>query len=86
VVIQAAAQRLTELINQRKGIDEEMEFYKKDPSKAPAYLRRQLEENIQSQSVQIRFINEQKAEVERVNVRFDEELGRLRQLWTTVSR
>lgn len=64
VVIQAAAQRLTELINQRKGIDEEMEFYKKDPSKAPAYLRRQLEENIQSQSVQIRFINEQKAEVE----------------------
>ena len=86
VVIQAAAQRLTELINQRKGIDEEMEFYKKDPSKAPAYLRRQLEENIQSQSVQIRFINEQKAEVERVNVRFDEELRRLRQLWTTVSR
>ncbi len=86
VVIQAAAQRLTELINQRKGIDEEMEFYKKDPSKAPAYLRRQLEENIQSQSVQIRFINEQKAEVERVNLRFDEELGRLRQLWTTVSR
>ena len=86
VVIQAAAQRLTELINQRKGIDEEMEFYKKDPSKAPVYLRRQLEENIQSQSVQIRFINEQKAEVERVNVRFDEELGRLRQLWTTVSR
>lgn len=48
---------------------------RRTPSKAPAYLRRQLEENIQSQSVQIRFINEQSAEVDRVNVRFDEEPG-----------
>lgn len=86
VVIQAAALRLTDLVNQRKGIDDEMDFYKKDPNKAPAYLRRQLEENIQSQGVQVRFINEQKAEVERVNARFDEELGRLRQLWTTISK
>lgn len=86
VVIQAAALRLTDLVNQRKGIDDEMDFYKKDPNKAPAYLRRQLEENNQSQGVQIRFINEQKSEVERVNARFDEELGRLRQLWTTISR
>ena len=86
VVIQAAALRLNDLVSQRKGIDEEMEFYKKDTSKAPAYLRRQLEENIQSQSVQIRFINEQKAEVERVNMRFDEELVRLRQLWPTIAR
>lgn len=86
VVIQAASLRLTELVNQRKVIDEEMEFYKKDTSKAPAYLRRQLDENTQSQAVQNRFIKEQKAEVERVNLRFDEELVRLRQLWTTVAR
>ena len=82
VVIQAAKNRLTELSRQRISIDEEMEFYKKDPSKAPAYVRRQLEENIQSQTVQKRFIDEQEAEIRRVNARFDDELTRLRQLWT----
>jgi hypothetical protein len=85
VVIQAAKNRLDELAKQRVAIDEEMEFYKKDPSKAPAYVRRQQEENIQSQAVQRRFIGEQDAEVKRVNARFDDELVRLRQLWTTVA-
>jgi hypothetical protein len=85
VVIQAAKNRLDELAKQRVAIDEEMEFYKKDPSKAPAYVRRQQEENIQSQAVQRRFIGEQDAEVKRVNARFDDELVRLRQLWTTVT-
>ena len=83
VVIQAAKNRLDELIKQRVGIDDEMEFYKKDPSKAPAYVRRQLDENMQSQAVQRRFIQEQEAEIRRVNVRFDDELVRLRQLWTS---
>jgi hypothetical protein len=81
VVIQAAKTRLTELTRQRVAIDEEMEFYKKDPAKAPAYVRRQQEENIQSQAVQKRFIDEQDAEIRRVNARFDDELVRLRQLW-----
>lgn len=85
-VINAAALRLTELANQRKQIENEMEFYKNDPSKAPAYLRRQQDENIQSQAIQIRFINEQRGEVDRVNGRFDDELVRLKQLWTTISK
>lgn len=81
VVIQAAQRRVDELTKQRVAIDEEMEFYKKDPTKAPAYVRRQLEENTNSQQVQRRFISEQEAEIKRVNARFDEELVRLRQLW-----
>lgn len=81
VVIQAAKNRLDEVIKQRVAIDEEMEFYKKDPGKMPAYLRRQHEENIQSQTVQRRFIGEQEGEIKRVNARFDDELVRLRQLW-----
>ena len=81
VVIQAAKTRVAELSRQRVAIDDEMEFYKKDPAKAPAYVRRQQEENIQSQAVQKRFIDEQEAEIRRVNVRFDDELVRLRQLW-----
>jgi len=86
VVIKAASNRLEELVRQRKLLDDEMEFYKKDPTKAPAYLRRQVEENAQSQAVQKRFISEQESEIRRINVRFDDELARLRQLWTTVSR
>ncbi len=85
VVIQAAKNRLEELIKQRASIDEEMEFYRKNPDKAPSYVRRQLEENVQSQDVQRRFISEQEAEIRRVNLRFDDELVRLRQLWTTVA-
>ncbi|MEO7107738.1 MAG: DUF4124 domain-containing protein [Rhodoferax sp.] len=81
VVTQAAKTRLEELIKQRVAVDNEMEFYKKDPNTAPAYLRRQLDENIQSQAVQRRFIGEQDGEVKRVNARFDDELVRLRQLW-----
>jgi hypothetical protein len=86
VVVKAATTRSDELARQRAAIDEEMEFYKKDPSKAPAYLRRQLEENVQSQTVQKRFIAEQEAEARRVNVRFDDELSRLRHLWTTIGK
>jgi hypothetical protein len=84
-VIKAATNRLDELARQRVLIEQEMEFYRRDPSKAPAYLRRQQDENIQSQTVQKRFIGEQEAEIRRVNARFDDELARLRQLWTTVS-
>ena len=81
VVVQAAKNRVDELAKQRVSIDAEMEFYKKDPAKAPSYLRRQLEDNIQSQAVQRRFMGEQDGEIKRVNARFDDELVRLRQLW-----
>lgn len=84
-VTKAASTRVDELVRQRVAIDAEMEFYKKDPSKAPAYLRRQLDENTQSQSVQKRFIGEQEAEAKRVNARFDDELVRLRQLWAQMA-
>jgi len=81
VVIKAAQQRLTELQQQRKKIDTEMEFYKKDPSKAPPSLRRQIEDNAQSTSVQIRFIADQEEEKKRVNARFDEDLVKLEKIW-----
>ena len=43
------------------------------------------EENANSQVVQRRFIGEQENEIKRVNARFDDELVRLRQLWTTMT-
>jgi hypothetical protein len=80
-VIQAAQKRIGELAEQRKKINEELEFYKKDPAKAPQSLRRQIEDNEKSVAVQKRFIGDQDDEKKRANVRFDEELARLRTLW-----
>jgi DNA repair exonuclease SbcCD ATPase subunit len=84
-VIQAAQKRIGELADQRKKISEELEFYKKDPSKAPAPLRRLIEENEKSVAVQKRFIGDQDDEKKRANVRFDEELTRLKKLWAQTS-
>lgn len=81
-VTQAARKRIAELAEDRKKVDEEMEFYKQDPSKAPGSVRRKLEDNTQSVAVQNRFIAEQEDEKKRVNARFDEERIRLKALWS----
>ena len=80
-VIKAANKRIGELDTQRKSINEEMEFYKKDPKKAPSSLKRQVEDNDSSVAVQKRFIGDQDGEKKRMNARFDEELARLKTLW-----
>lgn len=81
-VIMAAKKRIAELGEDRKKIDEELEFYKQDTSKAPGAVRRKLEDNTQSVAVQNRFIAEQEEEKKRVNARFDEERGRLKMIWS----
>ena len=85
-VVQAASKRVEDLLRDRRKVDEEMEFYKKDPSKAPPSLRRQIEDIAQSVAVQKRFIGEQENEIRRVNTRFDEELVRLKQHWLAQAR
>lgn len=81
VVKQAALNRVRELESQRRAVLDEMEFYKKDPRRAPPSVRRQLDEVNLSLAVQARFIADQDAEIKRVNNRFDEELARLKLLW-----
>lgn len=81
VVIQAAKKRLAELGDDRKKIDDELEFFKSDPSKAPDAVRRKLDDNAKSVAVQNRFIGEQEDEKKRVNARFDEEQARLKPIW-----
>ncbi|WP_431276912.1 DUF4124 domain-containing protein [Variovorax ureilyticus] len=80
-VINAAKKRLGELAEDRKRIDDELEFYKSDPSKAPGSIRRKADDNARSVDVQNRFIAEQEEEKKRVNARFDEEQARLKPLW-----
>ena len=81
VVRHAVEARMEELLRQQTALNVEFEFYVKDPSKAPPSLRRQSEDLTQSLIVQRRFVSDLDAETRRINVRFDEELVRLKQLW-----
>lgn len=76
-----ARKSIDDLVLAHKRLEAEMEFYAKDPSKAPAKLKRQIEENQQHVAAQQRFIANQDGEKRRINVQFDEELARLKQLW-----
>ena len=80
-VISAVNKRVQTLLDQRKEVSDELEFYQNDVSKAPLWLRRKLEDNEQQVAVQQRFVVEQTQEKQRLNARFDEELVKLRQLW-----
>lgn len=84
-VVYAVNKRERALEQQRKEIDTELEFYQRDPDKAPSWLRRKLEDNQQQVLVQKRFLEEQALEKKRINARFDEELAKLRQLWAGVA-
>jgi hypothetical protein len=48
----------------------------------PQQLKRRIEENELNQAAQRRFLQDQQAERARVNARFDEELAKLRPLWS----
>lgn len=85
LVRQAADNRMAELVRQREALQAELEFYQKNPAKAPLALRRQADENTRNQAAQKRFMAEQDAERGRVNARFDAEQARLRPLWGQAS-
>ena len=80
-VTSTAEKRIAELKAERKKFDGEMEFYKKDPNKAPMTLRRMIAENDDALAEQQRFIAGQDQEKRRVHARFDTELAQLRKLW-----
>jgi hypothetical protein len=80
-VILSGNKRTEDLREQRKALELEAEFYKKDPSKMPAKLRRSLDETEQMIAGQSRFLANQEEEKRRVNAQFDQELARLKVLW-----
>ncbi len=86
VVVQAANNRVEELQQDRRKLEQEIEFYKKDPSKAPPSIRRQIDDIAQSMAIQKRFIGDQQNEIQRINARFDDELLRLKALWLAQAR
>ncbi len=81
-VVGAVNKRQEALARQRKEIDVELEFYQGDVNKAPSWLKRKLEDNEQQVQIQKRFLTDQAQEKQRINARFDEELAKLKMLWT----
>lgn len=80
-VIKAVRKRGDTLEEQRREIDTELEFYQSDVNKAPAWLKRRIEDNNEQVKIQQRFLIDQAQEKQRINARFDEELLKLRKLW-----
>jgi hypothetical protein len=83
-VVTAVVRREESLAKQRQEIGTELEFYQGDVNKAPSWLKRKLEDNESQVQIQKRFLDAQAQEKKRINARFDEELGKLRQLWRTL--
>lgn len=81
-VIKTLSKRSQDLAEQRRLINTELEFYKKDFAKAPLLLKRRLEDNDSSMAIQNQLVTEQHSEKKRVNARFDEDGVKLKQPWT----
>lgn len=80
-IIESSQKRTQALLRERVAINAEMEFYAKDLNKAPFVLKNRLESNTSNQLAQQQFVLSQGLEKARLNRRFDEELGKLEQLW-----
>lgn len=76
---QMSERRLQELAAERKPLLDEAEFYK--GKTLPAKLKQLLAENEAAADAQRLLIENQKAELVRVNKLYDTELGRLKRLW-----
>ena len=72
--------RIKDLNQERKPLLDEAEFYKGKP--LPGKLKQALDANDAGIEAQEVLIENQKAEIVRINTRFDAELARLRKLWS----
>ncbi|HUL64537.1 MAG TPA: hypothetical protein VLW55_07955 [Burkholderiaceae bacterium] len=78
VLIERAVKRMDELKRERKKLDDETEFYEKHD--LPEKLKRALAANNEMVSSQQKAIAETKADMARVNERYDAESRRFREL------
>jgi hypothetical protein len=76
---QLSRARVAELVRERKPLDEEAEFYKGKP--LPAKLKAQIDANDAAAAAQADAQATQRAEMDRIGKRFDDELALLKRLW-----
>ena len=77
-LIDRANQQLKEFKMDRKRLDDESEFYAK--RQLPEKLKRALDDNAALQQQQLHAIDDIRADMERINERYDAELRRFREL------
>lgn len=79
VAMRASEKRIKELEAERRPMKDEAEFYR--GRKMPARLKQQIEANETSIAAQRELIQNQEAELVRINRLYDAELAHLRKLW-----
>lgn len=84
-VTRVARKHLAELMEERNKLGAELEFYKGDANRAPEAVRRAINENRQSIQAQMRFIDEQDIERQRLVGRFDRERLLLAPMWSSAA-
>lgn len=77
--MRSSERRLLDLAAERKPLSDEAEFYVGKP--LPPKLKQQLDANDAAAEAQRVLIDNQKAELVRVNKLYDQELARLKRLW-----
>jgi len=77
--MRASAQRIEDLENERKPLQDEADFYR--GRQLPSRLKQQLEANETSVAAQRELMQTQESELLRVNRIYDMELEHLRKLW-----
>ncbi|MDM0085554.1 DUF4124 domain-containing protein [Variovorax sp. J31P179] len=82
---QVARHYLATLELARQGLDQELEFYRGDRTKAPAALREKFEENETGVRVQSKFIQSMEEDRQRLALRFAKERTQLEALWQAVA-
>lgn len=78
LTIQRAQARIERLRAERRKLDDEVEFYKK--REVPDHIKRAFVDNDQQMAAEENIIGEARAEMQRVNERFDAEKRRFREL------
>jgi len=80
--IAATRKRLEGLDKQRQSINGELEFYRQDPAKTPALLKSRQNDNARQRASEQMALDDLLRERDRTNLRFDDELQHLRELWS----
>lgn len=79
--LQAAKQQLELLRQEKDKAEAEMAFYKKNPAKAPAALRTQIQALLDSEQATVRYAAQQQEAIKAIHTKFDAEAAELMPLW-----
>ena len=81
--VRVSQARLDLLLQEKKRLDDEREFYPK--GNLPPLLKLAIDRNDSAREAQTKIITQQRDELQRINKTFDDELAHLQKLWVAPS-